>query len=69
VRVILDDRVGMSAGVKFTDAELLGMPTIVVVGRGLVQGLVELRDRRTGSREDVAIDEIVSRVVDLYGRT
>ena len=45
----------MSAGVKFKDAELLGMPTIVVVGRGLVDGMVEIRDRRTGERHDVPL--------------
>ena len=67
VRVILDDRVGVSAGVKFTDSELLGMPTIMVVGRRLAEGFVELRDRRSGDREDVAVDEIVGRVVSMYG--
>ena len=43
------------AGVKFKDAELLGVPTIVVVGRGLARGLIELRDRRTGRRRDVPL--------------
>ena len=38
VRVLLDDRVGISPGVKFNDAELIGVPTIVVVGRGLADG-------------------------------
>ncbi|MDQ3311246.1 MAG: proline--tRNA ligase [Actinomycetota bacterium] len=60
MRVMLDDRVGVSPGVKFADAELLGMPTIVVVGRGLVEGVVELRDRRTGERRDVALDDVVA---------
>ncbi len=55
VRVLHDDRRGVSAGVKFADAELLGMPTIVVLGRGLARGLIELRDRRTGRRRDVPI--------------
>jgi prolyl-tRNA synthetase len=67
VRVIVDDRSGVSAGVKFADAELLGMPTVVVVGRGLADGVVELRDRRSGVREDVPLAEIVARVTDLYG--
>jgi hypothetical protein len=48
LRVLFDDRRGVSPGVKFKDAELLGMPTIVVVGRGLADGVVEVRDRRTG---------------------
>ncbi len=56
VRVLLDDRKA-SPGVKFADAEILGMPTIVVVGRGLADGLVELRDRKSGQRQDLAADE------------
>jgi prolyl-tRNA synthetase len=55
--VLVDDRRGVSAGVKFADAELLGMPTIVVVGRGLADGIVELRDRRTGERQDVPLGD------------
>jgi prolyl-tRNA synthetase len=61
-RVLLDDRVGVSPGVKFADAELLGMPTIVVVGRGLADGLVEVRDRRSGERSDVPLDDVVALV-------
>jgi prolyl-tRNA synthetase len=53
--VLLDDRVGVSAGVKFTDAELLGVPRIVVLGRRLGDGYVELRDRTSGERADVAL--------------
>ena len=59
VRVLLDDRVGVSPGVKFKDAELLGIPTIVVVGRGLADGNVEVRDRRTGERTDIPIADAV----------
>ena len=40
---------------KFKDAELLGVPTIVVVGKGLADGVVEVKDRATGEREDVAL--------------
>ena len=50
VAVLLDDRKA-SPGVKFADAEIMGMPTIVVVGRGLADGVVEVRDRRSGERE------------------
>ncbi len=57
IRVLYDDRRGVSAGVKFADAELLGVPTIVVVGRGLASGIVELRDRGTGDRQDVPVDD------------
>ncbi len=60
LRVLLDDRVGVSPGVKFNDAELIGVPTIVVVGRGLADGLVELKDRRSGERTDVALADIVA---------
>jgi prolyl-tRNA synthetase len=53
----------VSPGVKFKDAELLGMPTIVVVGRGLADGVVEVRDRRTGVREDVPVGEAAAHLV------
>ncbi|GAB3204787.1 proline--tRNA ligase [Marinactinospora thermotolerans] len=62
VRVIVDDRKGVSPGVKFTDAELLGVPTAVIVGKGLASGVVELRDRATGEREEVPVDTVVDRV-------
>ncbi len=58
LRVLVDDRKA-APGVKFNDAELLGIPTVVIVGRGLKDGLVELRDRRTGERTDVPVGEIV----------
>ena len=61
LRVLVDDRVGLSAGVKFTDAELLGMPSAIVVGRRLAEGFVELRDRATGTRDDVPVADIVVR--------
>jgi prolyl-tRNA synthetase len=63
VKVLLDDRVGVSPGVKFKDAELLGMPTIVVVGKSLADGKVEVRDRATGERNDVAVASAVDRIV------
>jgi prolyl-tRNA synthetase len=55
VRVLLDDRPGLSAGVRFADAELLGMPTTVVVGRRFSEGTVEVRDRATGTSRDVSM--------------
>ena len=58
VSVLLDDRKA-SPGVKFADAEIMGMPTSVVVGRGLADGLVEVRDRATGERTDVPLAEAV----------
>ncbi|MFL6099601.1 MAG: proline--tRNA ligase [Actinomycetales bacterium] len=68
VSVLYDDRRGVSPGVKFKDAELLGMPTIVVVGRGLETGVVEVRERRTGERAEVPVAEAVERVAAQVGR-
>jgi prolyl-tRNA synthetase len=62
LRVLHDDRLSVSPGVKFKDAELLGMPTIVIVGRGLADGMVEVRDRATGVREDVPVDDVAARL-------
>jgi len=63
IRVLYDDRQKVSPGVKFTDAELIGVPTIVVVGKGLAEGVVEVRDRRSGHRESVPVPEAVQRLV------
>jgi prolyl-tRNA synthetase len=57
--VLFDDRPKVSPGVKFGDAELLGVPQIVIVGRSAVDGIVELWDRRTGAREQVAVADVV----------
>ncbi len=62
VRVLVDDRTGVSPGVKFTDAELIGVPAIVVVGRRAAEGVVELKDRRTGEREEATVDEALARL-------
>ncbi len=56
--VLLDDRPKVSPGVKFGDAELLGVPDIVIVGRGAADGNVEFWDRRTGDRTAVPIDGV-----------
>ena len=58
-RIMLDDRRDASPGVKFKDAELIGIPTIVVVGKGLADGTIEVRDRKSGERNDIPVDEIV----------
>ncbi|MXG87999.1 proline--tRNA ligase [Nocardioides flavescens] len=63
VEVLYDDRPKVSPGVKFKDAEIIGVPTIVVVGRNLAEGTVEVRDRRTGEREEVAAEHVVDHVV------
>ncbi len=66
VAVIYDDRAGkVSPGVKFKDAELIGVPTIVVVGKGLADGVVEVKDRRSGDREDVPADHVVDHLLHL----
>ncbi|MFF7699230.1 proline--tRNA ligase [Streptomyces lydicus] len=62
LRVLVDDRAGVSPGVKFTDAELLGIPTIVVAGRRAGEGVVEVKDRRTGEREELTVEEAVARL-------
>ncbi|RSM69256.1 proline--tRNA ligase [Kibdelosporangium aridum] len=61
VTVLLDDRKA-SPGVKFADAELIGVPTIVVIGRGLANGLVEVKDRASGERTEVPVGEVVEHV-------
>jgi prolyl-tRNA synthetase len=66
LEVLLDDRVGkVSPGVKFKDAELIGVPTIVTVGRGLADGTIEVRDRRSGEREEVAVERAAAHIVDV----
>ena len=60
VEVLYDDR-DASPGVKFADADLLGMPTRVTVGaKGVGRGVVELRDRRTGEQTDVPLADAVA---------
>jgi len=61
--VIFDDRVKVSPGVKFGDAELIGVPTIVIVGKGLENGEVDLWNRRTGERRAVRLDSAVAELV------
>ena len=60
--VLLDDRPKVSPGVKFGDAELLGVPRIVIVGRDAAEGIVEYWDRRTGERESIAVADVAARL-------
>ncbi|MFE1783583.1 proline--tRNA ligase [Streptomyces sp. NPDC059506] len=62
VRVLVDDRAGVSPGVKFTDAELIGVPNILVAGRRVGEGVVELKDRCTGEREELTAEEAIARL-------
>ncbi|WP_155057769.1 proline--tRNA ligase [Streptomyces blattellae] len=62
LRVLVDDRAGVSPGVKFTDSELIGVPQILVAGRRSAEGVLELKDRRTGEREELTVDEAIARL-------
>ena len=59
---MLDDRRGTSPGVKFKDAELIGIPVIVVVGKALENGNVEVRVRKTGDKSEVAVASAVEEI-------
>ncbi len=60
VSVLYDDRADASPGVKFADADLLGMPTQLIVGaKGLAKGIVERKDRATGERDDLPLADVV----------
>ena len=65
ITVLLDDRRDSSAGVKFKDAELIGAPIIVVVGKALEQGNVELRIRKSGEKSESTVESAVSTVVSM----
>ena len=67
VRVLYDDRFKVSPGVKFKDAELIGVPTIVTVGKRLADGVIEVKDRATGESEDVAVADVVHRLRQVCG--
>ncbi len=65
IDVLYDDRPKVSPGVKFKDAELIGVPTIVTVGKGLVEGKVEVKDRRSGEKTEVALADAVARLTEV----
>ncbi|MBT2471406.1 proline--tRNA ligase [Streptomyces sp. ISL-66] len=62
LRVLLDDRPGLSPGVKLTDAELIGVPWILVAGRRSAESVVELQNRATGTREELPLDQALARL-------
>jgi prolyl-tRNA synthetase len=66
IEVMLDDRRDASPGVKFKDAELIGNPVILIFGKSLADGKVELRLRKSGEKSEVALAEVVSKVVALF---
>jgi prolyl-tRNA synthetase len=61
--VILDDRKGVSPGVRFKDAELIGIPRIVIAGRGVATGVVEVRNRRAGTSNEIALKDAAKHIV------
>jgi prolyl-tRNA synthetase len=63
LEVLYDDREKVSPGVKFKDSELIGVPTILVVGKSLENGVVEIKDRRSGDRREVPVADAVSEVL------
>ena len=65
ITVMLDDRRDPSAGVKFKDAELIGIPVIVVVGKSLAEGKIELRNRKSGDKTEVPVEDAVSAITSL----
>jgi len=65
ITVMLDDRRDPSAGVKFKDAELIGIPVIIVVGKSLADGKIELRNRKLGEKSEVAVGDAISAVTTL----
>jgi prolyl-tRNA synthetase len=67
ISVMLDDRRDSSPGVKFKDAELIGNPYIVIVGKGLQEGKVEFRIRKNGEKSELPVGEIVTHLVKLIG--
>ncbi len=67
IEVLYDDRPRVSPGVKFADAELLGVPLVVVVGRGLAEGVVEVRPRVGGRAEQVPVEDAADHVTRVVG--
>lgn len=63
LEVMVDDRPKTSPGVKFGDAELLGVPTIVIIGRGYKDGKLELKDRRNGEARDIEVAHAAAEIV------
>ncbi|MSZ07956.1 MAG: proline--tRNA ligase [Actinobacteria bacterium] len=58
--VLYDDRPKLSPGVKFADAEILGVPHIIIVGRGAAEGQVEYWNRRTGEKSEISLEQVPS---------
>lgn len=63
VRTLVDDRRDPSAGVKFKDAELIGIPVVVVVGKGLANGVIEVRNRWNNEKSEVPVERAHSEIL------
>lgn len=63
VRTLVDDRRDPSAGVKFKDAELIGIPVVVVVGKGLANGVIEVRNRWNNEKNEVPVERAHSEIL------
>ncbi len=68
VRVLFDDRKKVSPGVRFGDFELLGVPSMLVIGRGLADGLLEIKDRATSDSREIRREDVVAEVLAEIGR-
>ena len=64
VEVLYDDRIERP-GVKFNDADLIGLPVQIIVGRKADEGILEIKNRKTGEREEVTIENIYTRVNEI----
>jgi prolyl-tRNA synthetase len=66
VEVLIDDRINISPGFKFKDADLLGMPYQVIVGdKNLANGKIEIKERKTGDRLLVDVDDVIRKIQQL----
>jgi len=63
--VLLDDR-KERAGVKFSDADLIGLPIRITVGQGVLEGRIEIKLRQTGEAFEVNLDELVTTVIEQF---
>jgi prolyl-tRNA synthetase len=66
LEVLMDDR-DLGPGVKFKDADLIGVPLRVTIGRKIKDGVVELFHRKTGQVEDLAVDDAALKVIEIAG--
>ena len=66
--VLYDDRIERP-GVKFNDADLIGLPVQIIVGRKADEGIVEIKVRKTGEREEISVDRLYERLAEILEKT